>query len=425
MTDTALTELEVIEMINRFNSDDTFSELREMYSSKSFPEILSISRKEMSHSAFIAWLLKPGESHGLGTFPITQFFKILVRRDIEQKWGRHSNPLCINKCSQCQSKICSTESIWIDCINEKLHFDNLEISAELPSRGSKEGRLDIRISGIINGKTVCVIVENKVDSKEHDTQTKTYYQNESANSKAEIMLFVYLTPNNDNINWPVCECRHFIQISYQDIMDEILDPLMHKDIPQRTRFIVHEYIRCLSVPALDMESENGTVKIKPEMIMATSENTSKLLREFWYKNENLFKAILTELESDPEMEEECRNDIKKMRESISSNAKYQFGNNPPTRRISFAREVLVYLLNKGIGENTINEALKNGDRPNLLLSVDVPHNSSYADLKAHNLCFWSQWRSDEDIQKTFIEPSRKLAEKENIDFPEYKIIKNH
>lgn len=403
MADTELTELEVIEMINRFNSDDTFSELREMYSSKSFPEILSVGRTEMSHSAFISWLLKPNESHGLGVLPLICFLKILVRRDIEQGRNRHS------------SNNYSTEDISTACITEGIILKDIEITVERPTSDIIEkgsGRMDIIIKGKIlwdgNEKRIHIIIENKVYSKEQNNQTKVYFDKITKNKNndiSDIFLFVYLTPNNDNNNfkWPECTCKEYIQISYQDLMYEVLDPLMHKDIPQRTRFIVQEYIRCLSVPTLDdTKSNNKTI--------AMSEKTQVLLKDFWNKNQSLLTAIIEALKDDPDIGESASNMLAAMTNKMCC----EFDNETIVGRASIVRKIILYLLDNVTQDiNDINRNIQIGKSP-LLLEGNPNGNTAYQPLNRDNLYFYYQWRTDKKV-KDLVE---KVKENYNNSLPD-------
>ena len=60
-----LTEDQIIDLIEAFYHDPDFEELKRLYLTKSFPEILAVDRREEIHSAFLAWLLDMKESHGL------------------------------------------------------------------------------------------------------------------------------------------------------------------------------------------------------------------------------------------------------------------------------------------------------------------------------------------------------------------------
>ena len=64
--------------IRKFNNDENVSKLENYYNSKSLPEIIGASRKELAHSSFLAWILNNDESHMLGGFPIKKLLELLV-----------------------------------------------------------------------------------------------------------------------------------------------------------------------------------------------------------------------------------------------------------------------------------------------------------------------------------------------------------
>ena len=69
---------EVRHDIFKFRNDVYTLRLEKYYSAPSYSEILGVSRKESSHSNFLAWLLNDKESHSLSDFPMRKFLEILV-----------------------------------------------------------------------------------------------------------------------------------------------------------------------------------------------------------------------------------------------------------------------------------------------------------------------------------------------------------
>lgn len=283
-------------MLSVFYQDPNFEELKRLYLTKSFPEILSVDRREMSHSSFLAWLLNMNESHGMGVFPIIQFLKILVQRDLQQKSSRHEKKYCQRT---------STKNIAIAIINEDIVIKEMTTSLEKPTyAGNTRGRMDIIIDAKIiidnRERNLHVIIENKVYSEEHSYQTDIYFKSkkdEIRKSHNSTFLFVYLTPLHrkelDALTEPECSNKEYIQINYQDILDNILEPALRKDISMRTKFVIEEYIHCLNLPALSFDSKENNYN--PNTIMATNERTAKMLKAFWEKNEPLLMAALNSL----------------------------------------------------------------------------------------------------------------------------------
>ena len=75
--------------IIKFKNDVISQKLDKYYSTKSYSEILGVSRRELSHSNFIAWLLNNQESHDLSSYPIKKFLEILVISSQEKHQLEH------------------------------------------------------------------------------------------------------------------------------------------------------------------------------------------------------------------------------------------------------------------------------------------------------------------------------------------------
>ncbi|WP_175609227.1 PD-(D/E)XK nuclease family protein, partial [Elizabethkingia anophelis] len=76
--------------IIKFKNDPDFQKLESFYYSKSFSEILGVSRREISHSGFLAWLLNNAESHNLGEFPIKKFLDIVLKFSTDKLKDKYS-----------------------------------------------------------------------------------------------------------------------------------------------------------------------------------------------------------------------------------------------------------------------------------------------------------------------------------------------
>ena len=56
---------------------EAYQKLQKFYHRKTFFDITGIARQENPHSSFIAWLLNPYESHGMGEYPMKRFLETL------------------------------------------------------------------------------------------------------------------------------------------------------------------------------------------------------------------------------------------------------------------------------------------------------------------------------------------------------------
>lgn len=320
----------------QFNNDPDFIKLRDRYATKSFLEIMSTDRSETLHSSFLAWLLE-GKDFPVKEqdHPIIHLLDILIRRESEQSSTEQFPQKLVPDNIKDMVLSRNIKSIQI-------HEVSTEKSVNKVSNIPSQDRLDIYIHCTIElkneqRKAIEFIIENKVGSKENGpkvsgskdsgpnekkdfpneyskylekTQTERYYYacNDEAidNRKNREKIFIYLTPISDaelidfdNVGEDQkSKDKHFININYQDILDNIIEPLLSaEDISTRIHTLLEEYVLSLSLPAL-IENENEQ-NIKGSIIMATRnvdiENIENLIKNHNYLS--LIKDALKEVSS--------------------------------------------------------------------------------------------------------------------------------
>ncbi len=283
---------------------------------------LSVSRREMSHSRFLSELLKEDSFHDAGTLPLQLFLEAVLDRAIKQDTRLKEHP----------EKAVMFPSLKSAILARSLSLSDIVVSPEVDFSDGNDnsGRVDILISCRVkplrreDGKDVKflnIIIENKVYAGECDQQTEKYYQHFNAflKNKAEEQvdistrkggprslynLYVYLTPavpsDIEALKEPECDCKEFVQICYQDILDRVLDPLLEqKDLSPRGRFFIEEYRRSLGVSFENVEvssqEKGGAKKLRINtIIMAVSRKESEELCKFWSDYKDLFKAAINE-----------------------------------------------------------------------------------------------------------------------------------
>lgn len=287
--------------IIKFKNDPDFQKLESFYYSKSFSEILEISRRENSHSGFIAWLLNNNESHNLGDFSIRKFLDIVLK---------FSN-----------DKLKNNTDIYNSFVTEDYEIERVYVEREKVI--TNVGRLDIYVELTLliadKQRNLKLIIENKVESKENKDQTNNYFKHfNSLLKENEIAIYIYLTPISTleliEIEEAECNCKEFIQINYQSIVDYLIEPALNQNISSRTKNIITEYLKSLSQPSIDAEIDGH----KQELIMALGNEERKLLSSFWNKNQKLILAALYAISSDPEQEKDTRDSIREALDSLSS-----------------------------------------------------------------------------------------------------------
>jgi PD-(D/E)XK nuclease superfamily len=290
--------------IVKFNNDPIAQRLRQYYNEKTYPEIMGVSRRELSHSSFLAWILNPNESHGINDFGIRRLLEILMTSKF---W--YTNNV--------------SQSTFDNIITGNFHFSSTKVFREYKIGSS--GRLDILVElEVISNSSeskIRIIIENKVLSTEGQDQTNRYYSFFSEINDDFINIYVYLTPISsldlDDLNEPECENKNFIHINYQEIVDSLLEPVKMQSISENTRIIVNQYIQSLSQPSFDNEEND----FERGMIMAIGSEERELLQKFWNGNQKVIQAALYAISSDPNQEKEVRDTVRDALSSIATTGK--------------------------------------------------------------------------------------------------------
>ncbi len=276
--------------IRLFNNDENIRKLENYYHTKSLPEIIGSSRKELAHSSFIAWLLNNKESHLLQDYSIKKLLELIVIYSKEKQLIRYKD-------------------LYDSIIVSDYELENIYIETERNIKGV--GRIDIYVEFTIKylefTRKIKLIIENKVGTKEHSDQTTKYFDYyENIKDLNDINLYVFLTPISSlelmELEEPECSCKDYIQINYQSIVDFLLEPALNRNITEKTKFIIKEYLQSLSQPTMEKDDE----EYKQGLIMALGTDERNLLTKFWEKNQKLILATLYAISSDPEQEKDTR-----------------------------------------------------------------------------------------------------------------------
>lgn len=244
------------------------SEESDCYSSpKSFMEYLGISRTESAHSHFLAWLFTNRET-------CEQGIKRLIALLKSKSDDKHCFPIFLQDSWETGFQVESVKatlekSIWVDYCDKE--------SADVTAN-KYYGKIDLEIEVKHNKskKPLLIVIENKVYSPEHPIgavgkrdnshapyQTQvyaTYYLKEHHDKDC---LFGYLTLNEEGEP----QDSIFIHFTYQDVLDQILFPLMPSVNDAEVIFRIKDYMACLQIP----DSRDGVMAVGP----LTKEGTKK------------------------------------------------------------------------------------------------------------------------------------------------------
>ncbi len=151
-------------------------------------EALGAIKVELRHSEFLAFLMNPNQNHGLGDF----FIKRLLQKAVA---GKVINSLPFT-------------AIDLDIWN----LDDIEIRREWH-------QIDILV--LSEAHQLAIIIENKIDTKEHSNQLQRYYKSVEQQFHNWRILGIYLTPDGD-----IASDNRYLSLSYEVIcglIENIID----------------------------------------------------------------------------------------------------------------------------------------------------------------------------------------------------------
>ena len=190
--------------------DPKLEELSLTLHTPNFFSILDVTKTEIRHSNFLAWLMSPNESHNLNTIFLKWFLKDIFSSD-KIEWANEFS---------------------IDSFN--LH--NVKVYREWQN-------IDI----VIVHEEFVVAIENKVDSNEHSRQLKRYSDiiNESFPDLKK--AFVFLTIDGLNPK-DETDANQYISIDYGLIKSliEIVLSVYKNSLSQRIQYYIEDYLLILN-----------------------------------------------------------------------------------------------------------------------------------------------------------------------------------
>lgn len=280
MSDKQITRQNVETWLMQFHSNKATRAIIHKIYKNSILDIYGIARSETHHSKFLAWLFNPNESHETGELALRKLLNIAIRRGLEQnneskvfQWFKNAVlTSAFSSCFPASNDVQVQTEANIVCKDKK----------------NSKGRIDILVSNLDLGEeSINIIIKNKIKPNKHNEQTNTYYDGIKQKFPDQKNLFLYLIPKSEwempKGNGPSCSCKEFIEINYQDILTEILDPLLEEHISSATRIAIEDYIHCITSPSINSKNYNS---------MAIDKETNEMLKKFWDANQDLILAAI-------------------------------------------------------------------------------------------------------------------------------------
>ena len=286
-------------LIISHNKDAQNRKMVAFYDRKSTMEKMGIARSETAHSAFLANLLKSDNGLGLEESTIMWLLHILIERE-DNATAYSTSPIPTDVKAAVLSQ---TLKYDIEEITTEKVIDDVAHSYFAAHYNNKkcDDRLDIYIKLKVNGLSVKyleIVIENKVLQDENGqkskngfgynslTQTQRYYTACSYNKSSDTaQLFVFLTPEEVEEETKA-EDKHFIQISYQDVLDTIIIPQLDNNmLTINERQELENYVDALNLPTLDIQA-------KKRIVMAMKEEARIDRQTYLKKNKELIINVI-------------------------------------------------------------------------------------------------------------------------------------
>ena len=286
-------------LIISHNKDAQNRKMVAFYDRKSTMEKMGIARSETAHSAFLANLLKSDNGLGLEESAIMWLLHILIEReDNATAYSKSPIPTDVKAAVLSQTLKYDIEEITTEKVIDDVAHSYF---AAYYNNKKCDDRLDIYIKLKVNGLSVKyleIVIENKVlqdengpkskNSSGYDSlfQTQRYYTACSYNkSSVTAQLFVFLTPDEVEEETKAKD-KHFIQISYQDVLDTIIIPQLDNNmLTSNERQELENYVDALNLPTLDIQA-------KKRIVMAMTEEARTDKQTYLKKNKELIINVI-------------------------------------------------------------------------------------------------------------------------------------
>ena len=301
-----------------------YHELKVLSERKTLLDIFGKTRSETIHSAMIAWCFENEEFNRIPEPSVLFLLRIAAIKAEQQK----------NVGSQTDRRRFMPDEIWEEVFANDIRKIavrnvNMEESAKSPLGN---GRTDITIDCCFNDyDRLRIVIENKVDSKEHDNQCSKYERHYDNLNDGYTTIYIFLAPDEPKNN---LSSDRFIKITYQDILDGVLYPIYasRNMYSTRTTLYLEEYI-------------NTITSIRTNKILAMSKEVNELLKDFFNNNRDLIiAAIKSVLDDNDELKE-------KARAVMNSFTKYEVIIPGRSKEIINSHTAMAYHIAKYLAEN--------------------------------------------------------------------------
>ncbi len=235
---------EAQDLLEAFICDKDLKELEQMFGKFNIFDCLKLTRTEIRHSNFLAWLLDPNETHGLKDYFLKEFLKHILKSKKKEIAEINGKEIDLKNSENPDEIIKRTYSVPSIFDIDYWDMTETEIFRELEY-------IDLLL---VDEKNKFVfIIENKIDSFQHSNQLARYrdYVDEQYPNTTYQKLFIYLKPKKETVEKP------YIYLSYQTVRDTIKELIDDKNdkISDEILVAIKHYQEVLERDIMNSEDE--------------------------------------------------------------------------------------------------------------------------------------------------------------------------
>ena len=249
--------------------------------------IIGAARLESVHSNFLKWIFSLNLDNGSIAYPVNQLINMIYAFSEKEE----------------HSLVQLDKSLKYKFLDKKF-IQSVNVLKEAYSPVGKNKRyIDILLEVSLKDNLILpIVIENKVNSKEHDDQTVAYYRwaekRYNDRTKYYAPIYLFLTPEYNNA---IAIQKEFMNIKYQDMVDYVIEPTLWYSEGTSAASKIKSYLECLS---FQFDDEKG------DGIMAITKEEKDILQNFITENKTLICSILTQLDLPAEVKEAVESNVK-------------------------------------------------------------------------------------------------------------------
>lgn len=279
---------EAQDLLEAFICDKDLKELEQMFGKFNIFDCLKLTRTEIRHSNFLAWLLDPNETHGLKDYFLKEFLKHILKSKKKEIAEINRKEIDLKNSENPDEIIKRTYSV--PTIFDIDYWDMTETEV---SRESEY--IDILL---VDEKNKFVfVIENKIDSCQHSNQLARYrdyvdkqYPNENYYKK----IFVYLKPQKEDVEKP------YIYLNYEVVRNTIIEMIGNKKDKMSNEILVaiKHYNEILERDIMNSEDE---LKKICRQIYRKHKSAIDLINQYGNPKEAIFEILQEILEEQEDL----------------------------------------------------------------------------------------------------------------------------